>query len=209
MNLSFSHLFQAVGTWLVLIVLFTGCGPDDSDSHHDDSHSHEHAHDHGHQHGEPILGGQMVEVGHTHNPDGLLFYFAEILPSQNDSIRFHLSVEDEAGTSKPAVSKEPDIMAYVTDEEHQGEAAKEVYFKYLEESEEVSVPIFSASLPMEFEVGVPFSVVIPKMTLGGERMSFSFKVKSSSEPDSGASSQSEASSSEEPGGEKLTDGNAK
>ena len=100
-------------------------------------------------------------------------------------------------------------MAYVTDEEHQGEAAKEVYFKYLEESEEVSVPIFSASLPMEFEVGVPFSVVIPKMTLGGERMSFSFKVKSSSEPDSGASSQSEASSSEEPGGEKLTDGNAK
>ena len=67
MNLSFSHLFQAVGTWLVLIVLFTGCGPDDSDSHHDDSHSHEHAHDHGHQHGEPILGGQMVEVGHTHN----------------------------------------------------------------------------------------------------------------------------------------------
>ena len=124
MNLSFSHLFQAVGTWLVLIVLFTGCGPDDSDSHHDDSHSHEHAHDHGHQHGEPILGGQMVEVGHTHNPDGLLFYFAEILPSQNDSIRFHLSVEDEAGTSKPAVSKEPDIMAYVTDEEHQGAARK-------------------------------------------------------------------------------------
>ena len=173
MNLSFSHLFQAVGTWLVLIVLFTGCGPDDSDSHHDDSHSHEHAHDHGHQHGEPILGGQMVEVGHTHNPDGLLFYFAEILPSQNDSIRFHLSVEDEAGTSKPAVSKEPDIMAYVTDEEHQGEAAKEVYFKYLEESEEVSVPIFSAShLPTEFEVGASFSVVIPKMTLGGERMSF-------------------------------------
>ncbi len=209
MNLNFSHLFQAVGTWLVLIVLFTGCGPDDSDSHHDDSHSHEHAHDHGHQHGEPILGGQMVEVGHTHNPDGLLFYFAEILPSQDDTIRFYLSVEDEAGTSKPAMAKEPEIMAYVTDEEHQGEAAKEVYFKYLEESEEVSVPIFSASLPMEFEVGVPFSVVIPKMTLGGERMSFSFKVKSSSEPDSGASSQSEASSSEEPGGEKLTDGNAK
>ena len=54
MNLSFSHLFQAVGTWLVLIVLFTGCGPDDSDSHHHDSHSHEHAHDHGHPHGEPI-----------------------------------------------------------------------------------------------------------------------------------------------------------
>ena len=209
MNLSFSHLFQAVGTWLVLIVLFTGCGPDDSDSHHDDSHSHEHAHDHGHQHGEPILGGQMVEVGHTHNPDGLLFYFAEILPSQNDSIRFHLSVEDEAGTSKPAVSKEPDIMAYVTDEEHQGEAAKEVYFKYLEESEEVSVPIFSASLPTEFEVGASFSVVIPKMTLGGERMSFSFKVKSSSEPDSGASSQSGGLSSEESADEKLTDGNAK
>lgn len=209
MNLSFSHLFQAVGTWLVLIVLFTGCGPDDSDSHHDDSHSHEHAHDHGHQHGEPILGGQMVEVGHTHNPDGLLFYFAEILPSQNDSIRFHLSVEDEAGTSKPAVSKEPDIMAYVTDEEHQGEAAKEVYFKYLEESEEVSVPIFSASLPTEFEVGASFSVVIPKMTLGGERMSFSFKVKSRPAPDSGASSQSGAPSSEESGDEKLTDGNAK
>ena len=209
MNLSFSHLFQAVGTWLVLIVLFTGCGPDDSDSHHDDSHSHEHAHDHGHQHGEPILGGQMVEVGHTHNPDGLLFYFAEILPSQNDSIRFHLSVEDEAGTSKPAVSKEPDIMAYVTDEEHQGEAAKEVYFKYLEESEEVSVPIFSASLPTEFEVGASFSVVIPKMTLGGERMSFSFKVKSSSATDSGASRQSGAPSSEESVEEKLTDGNAK
>ena len=209
MNLSFSHLFQAVGTWLVLIVLFTGCGPDDSDSHHDDSHSHEHAHDHGHQHGEPILGGQMVEVGHTHNPDGLLFYFAEILPIQNDSIRFHLSVEDEAGTSKPAVPKEPDIMAYVTDEEHQGEAAKEVYFKYLEESEEVSVPIFSASLPTEFEVGASFSVVIPKMTLGGERMSFSFKVKSSSEPDSGASSQSGGLSSEESADEKLTDGNAK
>jgi len=209
MNLSFSHLFQAVGTWLVLIVLFTGCGPDDSDSHHDDSHSHEHAHDHGHQHGEPILGGQMVEVGHTHNPDGLLFYFAEILPSQDDTIRFYLSVEDEAGTSKPAMAKEPEIMAYVTDEEHQGEAAKEVYFKYLEESEEVSVPIFSASLPTEFEVGASFSVVIPKMTLGGERMSFSFKVKSSSAPGSGASSQSGAPSSEESGDEKLTDGNAK
>ena len=209
MNLNFSHLFQAVGTWLVLIVLFTGCGPDDSDSHHDDSHSHEHAHDHGHQHGEPILGGQMVEVGHTHNPDGLLFYFAEILPSQDDTIRFYLSVEDEAGTSKPAMAKEPEIMAYVTDEEHQGEAAKEVYFKYLEESEEVSVPIFSASLPTEFEVGASFSVVIPKMTLGGERMSFSFKVKSSSAPGSGASSQSGAPSSEESGDEKLTDGNAK
>ena len=188
MNLSCSRLFQAVSAWLVLIVLFAGCEPVDSDSHHDDSHSHEHAHDHGHQHGEPILGGQMVEVGHAHNPNGLLFYFAEILPGQDDSIRFYLSVEDEAGTSKPAVSKEPEILAYFTDEEHLGGAAREVYFKYLEESEEISVPIFSASLPTEFEVGGSFSVVIPKMTLGGERMSFSFKVKSSSAPDSGASS---------------------
>ncbi len=209
MNLSCSRLFQAVSTWLVLIVLFTGCEPVDSDSHHDDSHSHEHAHDHGHQHGEPILGGQMVEVGHAHNPNGLLFYFAEILPGQDDSIRFYLSVEDEAGTSKPAVSKEPEILAYFTDEEHLGGAAREVYFKYLEESEEISVPIFSASLPTEFEVGGSFSVVIPKMTLGGERMSFSFKFKSSSAPDSGASSQSGAPSSEESGDEKLTDGNAK
>lgn len=209
MNLSFSALSQAVCTWLVLIVLSTGCGPGDSDSNHDASHSHEHAHDHGHQHGEPILGGQMVEVGHAHNPDGLLFYFAEILPSQDDTVRFYLSVEDEAGTSKPAMSKESEIMAYVTDKERQGEAAKEVYFKYVEESEEVSVPIFSASLPTEFEVGAPFSVVIPKMTLGGERMSFSFKVKSSSAPDSGASSQSGGLSSEESADEKLTDGNAK
>tara|TARA_Y100000814_G_scaffold117155_2_gene83817 strand:- start:86 stop:541 length:456 start_codon:yes stop_codon:yes gene_type:complete len=151
----------------------------------------------------------MVEVGHAHNPNGLLFYFAEILPGQDDSIRFYLSVEDEAGTSKPAVSKEPEILAYFTDEEHLGGAAREVYFKYLEESEEISVPIFSASLPTEFEVGGSFSVVIPKMTLGGERMSFSFKVKSSSAPDSGASSQSGAPSSEESGDEKLTDGNAK
>ena len=209
MNLSCSRLFQAVSAWLVLIVLFAGCEPVDSDSHHDDSHSHEHAHDHGHQHGEPILGGQMVEVGHAHNPNGLLFYFAEILPGQDDSIRFYLSVEDEAGTSKPAVSKESEILAYFTDEEHLGGAAREVYFKYLEESEEISVPIFSASLPTEFEVGGSFSVVIPKMTLGGERMSFSFKVKSSSAPDSGVSSQSGAPSSEESGDEKLTDGNAK
>ena len=90
MNLSFSPLSQAVCTWLLLIVLSTGCGPGDSDSNHDASHSHEHAHDHGHQHGEPILGGQMVEVGHAHNPDGLLFYFAEILPSQDDIVRLSL-----------------------------------------------------------------------------------------------------------------------
>ena len=172
------HLLQCFFSGLVLTLFITGCGNTKSDPNHETSHSHEHDHDHDHdhQHSEPRFGGQMVEVGHTHNPDGLRFYFAEVLPVKDNRISFYLSVEDEAGNSSSPTIASTEFMAYVSDDESETTVSREIIFQLREDNGDSPMPLFETQIPTNFVNSRLLSVVVPKLTLGGERLNFTFEV---------------------------------
>ena len=175
MRSSSSHLLQYFFSGLLLTLFVAGCGRTESDVSHESSHSHEHDHDHSHHHSEPRFGGEMVEVGHTHNPNGLLFYFAEVLPVKDNSISFYLSVEDEAGKSSSAKITGTEIMAYVSDIESETTVAREMTFEIKEHNSDNTITLLAAQIPTNFVNSRKLSVVVPKLTLGGERLNFTFE----------------------------------
>ena len=172
MRSSSSHLLQYFFSGLLLALFVAGCGRTESDSNHESSHSHEH--DHSHHQSEPRFGGEMVEVGHTHHPDGLLFYFAEVLPVKDNSITFYLSVEDEAGKSSWAKIAETEVLAYVSDIESETTVSREMTFKLQEDSN--AMTLFAAQIPTSFINSRTLSIVVPKLTLGAERLNFTFEI---------------------------------
>ncbi len=174
MRSSTSHLSQYFFLGLLLALFVAGCGRTESDSNHQVSHSHEHDHDHSHHHSEPRFGGEMVEVGHTHHPDGLLFYFAEVLPVKDNSITFYLSVEDETGKSSSAKIAETEVLAYVSDIESETTVSREMTFKLQEDSN--AMTLFAAQIPTSFINSRTLSIVVPKLTLGAERLNFTFEI---------------------------------
>lgn len=174
MRSSSSHLLQYFFSGLLLALFVAGCGRTESDSNHQVSHSHEHDHDHSHHHSEPRFGGEMVEVGHTHHPDGLLFYFAEVLPVKDNSITFYLSVEDETGKSSSAKIAETEVLAYVSDIESETTVSREMTFKLQEDSN--AMTLFAAQIPTSFINSRTLSIVVPKLTLGAERLNFTFEI---------------------------------
>ena len=196
MNFSIPSPLTYIFTSLALAICAVGCESNESTSNSGETDHHDHSHDHGHHHTEPRFGGDVIEVGHTHNPNGLLFYYAEVLPSHDGSVQFYLSVEDEAGGSKAATSKESEVMAYMTDAEQESGVSKEVVFQLQEINPDGPVSVLSATIPVEFANSSQIAVVVPKVTLGGERLSFSFEVEVRNLPDSIQTNNSEEESSE-------------
>ena len=175
---STSHTLRCAFSGLVLMLFAAGCENNGSDPNHEPvhSHEHEHGHDHDHHHSGPRFGGKMVEVGHTHNPEGLLFYFAEILPVKENTISLHLSVEDEAGNSKSVTITGTQVMAYVSDAELETTVSREMTFELQNNNTESPATLLSATIPTSFVKSPRLSIVVPKLTLGGERLNFSFGV---------------------------------
>ncbi|MEM7474947.1 MAG: hypothetical protein AAF483_08140 [Planctomycetota bacterium] len=135
--------------------------------------AHDHSHSHGHRHGEPLFGGEIVAIGHSHHKDGEQHFHAEVLPVADGKLTMHLLTEED-GEGKSYPVKETEILAYMGLPEDSPTMAQEVAFKPSSESEESSE--FVVEIP-EYLLGKAIEVVIPKIVLGGERLSFDFKLK--------------------------------
>ena len=173
-----SHsLFRVAFICSILTIPISGCKQQTSTTTNDSTHSHDH--DHGHRHGEPLFGGQITEIGHTHKSDGLIFYFAEILPEKDNTIRLYISSEDEKGKSQAAAIETPTVAAYATDGKEASMFSKEMIFKRIQGEGEITAVLLSGTIPTDLLSNKELSLVVPKIVLGGERLSFALSIKRS------------------------------
>lgn len=170
-------------------VLFVGCNLSDSPAanntnadvkhdhqhpHGDHEHSHAKEHAHGHRRAEALYGGRIVSIGHSHHADGVTHYHAEVMPIARGRITFHVQVEDERGRSKDFPVESKEIIAFVDRLGAESPRALEVVFRADAESRATYV----ADIPEDWrESNEKLSVVVPKIKLGGERLSFSFSAE--------------------------------
>jgi hypothetical protein len=150
-------------------------GDDDHEHDHEDGFrgEHTHGHSHGHRHGEPLHGGRIASIGHTHHKDGATHFHAEVMPLTDNTLRFHLLTETEDGKSADFPIEESEIVALVSIKGEEA-TASELTFKSAGDSDTASE--FSAVLSEKHSEGTSFSVVIPKVRIGGQRQNFSFNV---------------------------------
>ncbi|MBA60908.1 MAG: hypothetical protein CMJ76_00940 [Planctomycetaceae bacterium] len=176
MSASFQVYLRYFCSILTLTLLVAGCEQQQTTSKRGAEHTHDHDHDHGHVHAEPAFGGQIVDVGHTHGANGLLFYYAEILPVADNTMSLYVAVADETGKEHSVSMEETELMAYVTDAEQETSVTKEVILKIKDTGEPVL--FLSASIPADFSNSRRLSVIVPKLTFGNERLNFGFEVDS-------------------------------
>lgn len=146
---------------------------DDHEHEHRDQFegSHSHGHSHSHRHGEPLHGGQIVSIGHTHHQKGATHFHAEILPINDDTIRFHLLSETEDGKSADYPIPDKQITAIVS---IKGKAASGGDLAFFAAGDGDTSAEFALAIPQQLTDGHSFSVVIPKLKLNGHRQNFSF-----------------------------------
>lgn len=150
----------------------------DHEHHHDDGFhgEHAHGHSHSHRHGEPLHGGRIVSIGHTHHGEGASHFHAEVMPIEDDTIRFHLLTESDEGKSIDLAIKQTEIPGIISIRSAES-VSVDCIFKGAGEDGESSE--FSLEIPDRLAKGESFSVVIPKLTVGGHRQNFSFTAKRS------------------------------
>ena len=148
----------------------------DHEHEHADGHEgrHSHPHSHSHRHGEPLHGGRIVSIGHTHHQDGEAHYHAEVMPVTDGTITFHILTESVDGASRDFPVEATEVTAYVN--ASKGESTQPV--RALETTfAAVGAPgsaEFRSAVPEQFAQIARLSIVVPKIVLGGERFSFSF-----------------------------------
>ena len=150
-------------------------------SNHDHEHEHKegftgthsHGHSHSHRHGEPLHGGRIVSIGHTHHKGGATHFHAEVMPLVDNVIRFHLLTESDDGESIDFSIDDKEIPALVSVKDKES-LSKEASFTSVAVAGESSE--FMLAIPESLAEGEAFSIVIPKITLGGQRQNFSFSV---------------------------------
>ena len=147
-------------------------GDDDHEHEHKDGFkgAHAHGHSHSHRHGEPLHGGRIVSIGHTHHKDGATHFHAEVMPLIGDSIRFHLLTENDAGESEDFPIEATEIPGLIS---IKGREANPTEFPFVAVEGGAE---FCLEIPEHMRDGVAFSVVIPKVKLSGDRQNFSFSV---------------------------------
>ena len=193
MTFSIQSSFQYFFMFLGLALFSAGCEKTKTKPTAATEHSHdaEHSHNHDHDNNGPRFGGHIVDVGHAHNPDGLVFFFAEILPVKENSIRLYISVENENGEAKPAILEDSSVMAYVYDSDSDTSSSKEVAFTLKEKQGDIPVALLTSVIPTILHNSGQLSVIVPKITLGGERLNFTFNVSPSHLLDSETSNESD------------------
>ena len=67
-------------------------------------------------------------------------------------------------------------MAFVSDTESETTVSREMTFELQENNSDNPATLLSATIPMSLVNSPRLSIVIPKLTLGGERLNFSFEV---------------------------------
>ena len=150
-------------------------GDHDHEHEHGDGFTgtHSHGHSHSHRHGEPLHGGRIVSIGHTHHKGGATHFHAEVMPLADNVIRFHLLTESDDGESVDYSIEDNEIPALVCVKDKES-LSKEASFTSVAEGDETSE--FMLAIPESLPDAEAFSIVIPKITLGGQRQNFSFSV---------------------------------
>ncbi|TWU05163.1 hypothetical protein CA54_58510 [Symmachiella macrocystis] len=142
-------------------------------SHNEDHHGlHSHAHDH--SKAQPLHGGELVEVGHTHNKDGARHYFAEVMPLHAGEVQFFLARESDHSGLEDYRPDTREIVALVDAVSEKRPTSKEIRFA----AEDIDgQPLkFSANLNDVYPDAEELMIVIPKLKVGQERMNFSFSI---------------------------------
>ena len=155
----------------------------DHEHHHGGEHDHghgdglagTHSHDHSHNRslGKPLHGGRIVPIGHAHHKGGVTHFHAEVMPLVDDVIRLYLLTESDDGESVGYSTEDKEIPALVS-VQAKGSLSKEVSFESKAGSDDSAE--FILAIPESLAGGRAFSVVIPKITLGGQRQNFSFSI---------------------------------
>ena len=150
-------------------------GDDDHEHEHKDGFrgAHSHDHSHGHRHGDPLHGGRVVSVGHTHHKDEVAHFHAEVMPVTDNTICFHILTETEDGVSSDHAIDVMEIPAIISVKNQESNSA-ECVFKGVGAGKAASE--FKLQIPERLAEGDSFSVVVPKVKLGGIRQNFSFTV---------------------------------
>jgi len=150
-------------------------GDDDHEHEHNDGFqgSHSHGHHHSHRHGQPLHGGRIVSIGHTHHKDGATHFHAEVIPLVDNSIRFHLLTESEDGKSKVYPIDVAEIPGLIS---IKGRESGGIDCSFVATGDVNGAAEFALEIPEEMREGEAFSVVIPKVKLGGNRQNFSFSI---------------------------------
>lgn len=146
---------------------------------HSAGHDHAHAHGHDHEHGDPLYGGETVEIGHSHHASGETYYHAEVMPVAEGRITFHVLTETADGKSEPCEVAQTTITAYAGRPDRDASQAQEVAFS--SDGEEGGAT-FAAPIPESLLDSERLFVVVPKIELGGEQLSFSFTATKPNEP---------------------------
>lgn len=135
--------------------------------------AHSHPHTHGHRHGDPLHGGRIVSIGHTHHKAGVNHFHAEVMPLTDNTIRFHLLTETSDGDPRDYPIKDREIVALIS-VKGQESTGTEQSCQAVGDSGQASE--FTLAIPEDLTDGNAFSVVIPKVVLDGQRQHFSFTV---------------------------------
>ena len=130
---------------LVLTSAFLGC--ENSNSTPDQDELHVHTDNHGHVHSPPRFGGQISEIGHTHGSEGLIFYYAEVLPDSGNTVRLYISSEDEQGKSTNAEIDDSSVLAYLAGAEEDSRLSREITFTATAATNDPAVPFFDSGNP--------------------------------------------------------------
>lgn len=154
---------------------------------HDHEHDHEggfqgghsHSHTHGHRHGEPLHGGRIASIGHSHHATGETHFHAEVMPVVDRQITFHVLTENAEGKSEDYPVEATEIVAYVDRLDKESTRSLEVVFSAKGEDGRST---FVAAVPESFLESKELSVVVPKIKLGGERLNFSFTAQQAESP---------------------------
>lgn len=139
-------------------------GPGVGEGHHDHTHRHRHDHDQGPH------GGQIVAIGHVHHARGETHFYAEIMPIVENRITLHLLSENAQGERKPHPGDVSELTAYLDRLDRDSSHAAEIVFQVARSG----VGTLSAAIPESFLESQRLLVVVPRIELGGERLSFSF-----------------------------------
>jgi hypothetical protein len=162
---------------------------------HDHEHSdqiegpHSHPHAHPHRHAEALHGGRIVSIRHTHHRADATHYHAEVLPLQDRRLTLCFLTESPAGDLQEQPIAAAEFTALIGREGTTPISTPDVTF--VPEGTGETAARFSADLPADFAEGGPLRIVVPSITLGGERLSFSFSVAPSAPAPAAAQPQSD------------------
>ncbi|REJ83651.1 MAG: hypothetical protein DWQ34_22750 [Planctomycetota bacterium] len=170
-----------------VLLVAVGCERQNSsrittDTHEDVEHEHRHAdrteemHTHPHanpqRHREPLHGGRIVPIGHTHHDEDVTHYYAEVLPVHEGAITLYLLTESPDGELVEFPVPTAEFTALVAGDDVA--LAREVIFAPV--GDDRTSARFVAAVDSDLIGRGTATFVVPKITLDGNRLSFSFPV---------------------------------